>query len=965
MKVGVAAASAMFGFLISISYESAWAATRVPSAARNVYVVVMRAVPAGTRRAADFARRAEHLPVSHDSLLKSVGGARKLYSYSYALNGFAAELNKAQAAQLRADPNVVSVVRNEIRKLSTLTTPEFLELSAPDGAWNQVGGGANAGEDIIVGVIDTGIWPEHPSFAPLPGRDAQAPGWNGTCEPGEEFPASSCNSKLIGARWYNAGFGGDEVIKSLLPYEFLSPRAAEGHGVHTAGIAVGNHLVEAETGGVRLGLISGMAPAARLAVYKACWGYVDDPNGGCSIVDTVAAIDQAVADGVDVINFSVAGSLTSFVDPVEFAFLIAADAGIFVATSAGNEGRLGPSTVQHISPWVTTVGHGTHDRRYKAAVVFANGTRFEGKSLDDTGAESANVVLAADARMDDEDPAVAALCLAGTLNPALTSGRIVICDRGENARLEKSQIVADVGGVGMILVNTSQNTLNADIHAIPTVHLDHVTGAALKRFLARNPTRKALLAPGQSVTGNTNPAPNLVADSSRGPALGGGGDLLKPDLIAPGTDILAAHSPVRIGLDYEFLTGSSMSSAVVAGIAAVLKQAHPHWSPAAIKSALMTTATPRRNDGQRIREDERDHETASVFGIGAGLVQPTPALDPGLVYDSTSSDWLQFICGVGDACFPPLDAIDPSDLNYPSIAISGLVGVQTVRRTVTNVGQRHSRYTASVQAPVGFSITVFPSALSIAPGDSQTFEIRVARTTASLDRYSFGTLTWSDGIHQVRSTIAMLPQSLGAPTEVLSTGAPLAYNVEFGYNGLFQAAPRGLTPADRVRSSVLDDPANEINTALATGRGVVIMPIEVSRGTTYARFALFDSDTDGDDDLDLYIFDPNNSFVASSVGNTSTEQVNLIAPAPGRYLIVVHGFSTDGPDAEFTLSSWLLDRFARENMAVSATPRSRVGQVGTVEIGFANLEPGVRYLGSVAYPATPAAPHPSLIRVDP
>jgi hypothetical protein len=237
----VVAASAIVGCLALLPIEPPpQAASRTSTASRNLYIVVLRDSPIAARGTAATARRAEQITAHHDSMLAAVGGARKVYSYSHALNGFAAELTKVQADKLRADPNVIAVARNEIRKLSTLTTPQFLGLSAPNGAWDQVGGGTQAGDNVIVAVLDSGIWPENPSFQPRPVHGGAAPGWSGICQGGERFPATTCNDKVIGARWYNEGFGGDPVIKSLFPYEFLSPRAADGHGVHTAGIAVGN-----------------------------------------------------------------------------------------------------------------------------------------------------------------------------------------------------------------------------------------------------------------------------------------------------------------------------------------------------------------------------------------------------------------------------------------------------------------------------------------------------------------------------------------------------------------------------------------------------------------------------------------------------------------------------------------------------------------------------------------------------
>lgn len=972
-RVMTAAAALSFLTLSSVDLPAKSTSSAGP---KNIYIVVMRDLPvaanASTKPAkgrrlnkqdAAVVRYADSLKTRHDAVLGSVGGARKIYSYAYALNGFAAELNRNQVAKLRSDPNVVAVVPNEIRKMDTLTTPTFLGLDAPNGAWDQAGGASTAGDGVIVGIVDSGIWPENPSFAPPASKVGPPPGWGGICQSGEQFPVKKCNDKLIGARFYNAGYGGNAAIRSIFPYEFLSPRAAEGHGVHTASTAVGNYRVKAEAHGTQIGRISGMAPGARLAVYKVCWGYADEDAAGCPSIDSIAAIDQAVADGVDVINFSVGGTVSNFVDPVELAFLAAADAGVFVATSAGNEGAAGPGTVAHNSPWDMTVAMGTHDRRYEAAVVFESGARFRGSSLNDKGLDSHRLVLAADAAAAGQDAALAALCLPGTLDAGKASGRIVVCDRGENARVEKSQVVQDAGGDGMVLVNTSPNTVDADLHFVPTVHVDDVTGAALKQFMAQHRAAMARLTAGKLITGPEVPAPNVDPDSSRGPAVAGAGDLLKPDILAPGVNVLAAYSPLRDGLDFEFLSGTSMASPHIAGIGALLRQAHPDWSPAAIKSALMTTATNRRNDGASIREAS-DGSAANPFAYGAGFVQPNAALDPGLVYEAGLLDWLAFVCGTGQACFPPIDAIDPSNLNYPSIAIGDFVGHQTVSRTVTNVGSRAATYTASVNAPAGISVEVKPSTFTIAPGATRTFQIKFARVDSRLDRYAFGALVWSDGEHRVRSPIAIRSGPLSAPAELADTGGMLNYKIGFGYTGPFAAHARGLVPAHAFARTVQDDPFDEINTALSSGVGVTIVEVAVPAATTLARFSLFDADTDGEDDLDLYVFNSAGQFVGGSTTFTSQEEVNLVNPVPDHYLVVIHGFQTDGPSARFTLFSWSLGDHARSNMTLTAPDSATVNAIGIVSLRFSGLSKGVRYLGSVAYEGPQGTPGPTVIRVD-
>ncbi len=505
-----------------------------------------------------------HLASRHDSALQAVGGGRKAYSYGYVFNGFAAALTPSQAEAMRTQSEVISVVENEMLALETASTPSFLGLDAPGGLWGQLGGpvgkngpnSSGAGEGVVIGIVDSGVWPEHPSFSD---RDAngklvyqQLPGWHGKCTPGEAFSGSDCNQKLIGAQYFNAGFGGNAGIDADLPFEFNSPRDHNGHGTHTASTAGGNNGVKVSGDYSVLGSISGIAPRARIAAYKACWS-VPGTAGSCSNVDTVAAIDQAVADGVDVINYSISGSRTNFRDPVEIAFLFAAQAGVFVAASAGNSGPT-TATVAHPGPWLTTVAAGTHPRLVEAVLTLGNGATYRGASITGTGAGPAPLIRAVDAALAGANLANAALCFGAgdldgagavlsatpTLDPAKVAGKIVVCDRGASSRVDKSRAVSVAGGVGMVLTNVNVNSLDADVHVIPSVHLQVTDRPAVHAYAQ---TAGATATIGAASVSNGGTAPLTAGFSSRGPLVAGGGDLLKPDLIAPGQSILAAVAP--------------------------------------------------------------------------------------------------------------------------------------------------------------------------------------------------------------------------------------------------------------------------------------------------------------------------------------------------------------------------------------------------------------------------------------
>jgi len=884
-----------------------------------------------------------YLTSKHDKALAKAGG-QKVYDYVYSFNGFAAKLSLDQAKKLTGIDGVLAVSPDELYTMDTSTTPDFLGLTAEGGLWDM----GYTGEDIIIGVVDSGIWPESFSFSDRTGTNGndkkdgkldyqQIPGWHGKCTPGEEFNASDCNQKLIGAQYFNAGYGGNAGIDADRPWEFNSPRDYNGHGTHTSSTAGGNNGVPAEVSGIDLGTISGMAPRARISMYKALWSNEDGSQSSGFSVDLVAAIDQAVADGVDVINYSISGSTTSFDTAVSISFLFATRAGVFVASSAGNEGP-GESTVAHNSPWQTTVAAGTHDRYYAGTVTLGDGNVYHGASIDSRGAGPADLVYAGDAGD--------ALCAIGSLDPALVIGKIVLCDRGTYDRIAKSYAVMEAGGIGMVLANVTPSSINADLHYVPTVHVDEVAGAAIRAY-AQTAGASATLAGGIYEQAE---APEVAAFSSRGPALAGAGDLLKPDIMAPGVDILASVAPPgNNGRNFDFYSGTSMSSPHIAGIAALIKDAHPDWTPMMIKSALMTTASTLTNEGNPI--------LGNYFGYGAGEVVPNSAFDPGLVYNSSWNDWLAFLCETSSAVSSSTCntlagfgySLDPSDLNYPSISIGAMAGMQTIKRRVTNVGPAGT-YDVSVDAPAGVDVTVDPASLTLGKGQSAIYTVTfTANEMSVVNEWTFGSLTWSDVTHNVTSPIAIYPVKLAAPAEVSGSGieGSLSFDVTFGYTGDYTAAPHGLVPATMTDGNVPDDPGDSFS---PYGPGTTLHMINVPADSAYARFSLFDAYTDGNDDLDLYVYYPDGTYAGGSGSGTSAEQVDVAFPPAGDYYVFVHGWGTDGPDANYTLFSWAVPATpGSSNMNLTAPTTATLGATETITVDWSGLDAGTKYLGAVSH----------------
>ncbi|GAB4858702.1 hypothetical protein Ancab_010175 [Ancistrocladus abbreviatus] len=696
--------------------------------------------------------------------------SRIIYAYETAFHGLAALLTEEEAEALISEEGVVAIFPETVYQLHTTRSPMFLGLEEQDSTSRAIFGEQSSHHGVIVGVLDTGIWPESKSFndssmEPVPTR------WRGACETGRGFTKNHCNRKIIGARSFYRGYEA-ATGKINEENEYKSPRDQDGHGTHTAATVAGVPVAGANLLGYAYGRARGMAPGARIAAYKVCW------LGGCFSSDILSAVDAAVADGVNVMSISLGGGVSSyFRDSLSVATFGAMEKGVFVACSAGNGG---PDSVSltNVAPWVTTVGASTMDRDFPATVKLGNGKRINGASIYrgrrvlEESKQYGLVYMGS----NSSSPDAGSLCLEGTLDPHKVSGKIVICDRGISPRVQKGQVVKDAGGVGMILTNTQANggELVADCHLLPALAVGASEGNFIKHYAMTSPNATANLAFLGTKLG-VRPSPVVAAFSSRGPSILSL-EILKPDLVAPGVNIIAAWTgdagPSGLPSDhrrvkFNILSGTSMSCPHVSGVAALLKARHPEWSPAAIKSALMTTAYIHDNNKKPLT-DAATGALSGPYDHGAGHITPVKALDPGLVYDIDAQEYFEFLCTqkltpiqlnvfTNRTCRNTL--ANPGDLNYPALSAVFPEDTATQRltlhRTVTNVGHPLSSYRVRVTPFKGARVDVKPSVLNFT-GANQKLSYEVTFTTISRQPApEFGHLVWRDGVHRVRSPIVI------------------------------------------------------------------------------------------------------------------------------------------------------------------------------------------------------------------
>lgn len=780
------------------------------------------------------------------------------------------------------------------------------------------------GEGIIVGVLDTGINQGHPSFAPIAGDGYVHSNPNGSgnylgyCVANPSF----CNDKLIGAWAFHA--------------DSTDPADTGGHGSHTAGTAAGNIISNAQfnapTQTLAFPFVAGVAPRATIIAYQVCF-----PQ--CPTSATAAAVNQAVIDGVHVINYSISGGSRPYTEPTEIAFRNAAVAGILVATSAGNSGPAA-ATVGHQTPWVTTVAANTHNREIRnvlGGLISSGGPHpdISGEAAT-TGFGPAPLVYAGAAPFNN------ALC--DTFPPGTFTGQIVVCDRGFFNRIQKGANVLAGGGGGMILANDLPNasSLSSEGHVLPAVHIGFSDGVSLRNWLASGSGHMGSISGGSVAL--DGPGYNMASFSSRGPAgasVAGLANMIKPDISAPGLNILAAYSAgSSTPPEFNIISGTSMSSPHVAGALALMRALHPEWTPAEIKSALMSTAV----DGIR-KEDNTTPGNPFDFGAGGAELRAAPYA--GFVLDISEAEYL--------AANPDTYG-DPRLLNLPSMADSTCTSACSWTRTLRSVLDQSQEYTATVIAPNGSMASVTPSSFTLAAGASQVLNIAYSTGSAPIGAWAFAELV----IEAVgpgpnaRMPIAVKPERSNLPARVTIAAQDSAGTFTLGGRRAIEitnltSAISGLTQATITTQSAIEDPTN--GDPYDGGDGVFFVTLDVPAGAQRLVAEIIASEAP---DVDFFVglgsAPSQGSQVCSGATGSALEYCNIDNPDAGTWWVLVQNWtgSSDQPDA-ITLATVAVPAGSAGNLSVADPGSVPAGQPFDLGINWNSpaIVEGTRWYGSL------------------
>ena len=825
-----------------------------------------------------------------------------IYEYSIALNGLASWLTEEEAATAARLPGVASVKRDIDSKPDTDYSTKW--IGAPD-IWDGSSGngtvGVNTmGEGIAVGVIDTGINPENPSFADIGGD-----GYNhtnprghcyGVCDPDnpDYDPTFPCNDKLIGAYDFSSLGGSPDNIET--------PLDVVGHGSHTASTAAGDSFPSAVLEAPTVEFtepVSGVAPHANIISYRAC--YSEEAGGDCPGAALYAAIEQAIKDGVDVINYSISAGAADPWDPDNYetqGFLAARAAGIFVAVSAGNDGPQGATVgTPSNAPWVLSVGASTDNRQFVNSLTQL--TRDAGTPLPDiqgasvtAGYGPAPIIYAGNYPNPNDPDGDPALCRkpypAGTFH-----GEIVVGVRGgEIPRIEKGYNVLQGGAGGFVLINDEANgdSLLADSHDLPAVNISYADGVALKDWLASGSNHMAAIS-GTTMSVSDENGDIMASFSSRGPN-SPVPDVLKPDISAPGVDIVAAGG--KLGeVTWYCWSGTSMASPHAAGSAALLKALHPDWSPAEIQSTLMTTATT-----SVLQEDKAT--PATPFDTGAGRIDVSKAARAGFVMDV---NYVNYIAA------NPSSGGDPTTLNLPGLSNDAVASSCSWTRVLRSTMDVDVTWTATVVEPPGVTLSVSPSVFTLPAHGLQSITVTADVSGTPLNEWLFGQVTLTPSSPEtveahfsvsIQTRVSTLPNALQYKdverNEVRTLdGLTSTYDI----TGL-TATYYGLTPADVFEESLYQDPTPDdpMDYPPAPEYGTFRVIRDVAPDTKRLVAEIVGTTST---DTDLFIWSVSTGeYVCVSDSPSPHEYCSLDNPDPGEYWVIVQNWEASDPGGNST-----------------------------------------------------------------